>query len=233
MTRLKKVLAALIAVVFAALSCLPDVLVLAENAQANTLSILSQTAEETPRYIHNVDEDKIIAFLDIETDVPGVTNRDVIYDVDLYNSGSQPIFPWTLYISPTVVGDTSPDGFFYVLDFTFVCRYELNYNVIDDDGIPYSFTTTEEHFPDVYGVVDLAGTSTHYLSTPRPGQTHVYGVITDNCPDLISIEFHGQEYCTELSAVNCPNLESVIATECNYQSIAVQPKGFELSLIHI
>ena len=227
MTRLKKVLAALIAVVFAALSCLPGVLVLAENAQANTLSILSQTAEETPRYIHNVDEDKIIAFLDIETDVPGVTNRDVIYDVDLYNSGSQPIFPWTLYISPTVVGDTSPDGFFYVLDFTFVCRYELNYNVIDDDGIPYSFTTTEEHFPDVYGVVDLAGTSTHYLSTPQPGQTHVYGVITDNCPDLISIEFHGQEYCTELSAVNCPNLESVIATECNYQSIAVQPKGFE------
>lgn len=106
MTRLKKVLAALIAVVFAALSCLPGVLVLAENAQANTLSILSQTAEETPRYIHNVDEDKIIAFLDIETDVPGVTNRDVIYDVDLYNSGSQPIFPWTLYISPTVVGDT-------------------------------------------------------------------------------------------------------------------------------
>lgn len=227
MTRLKKVLAALIAVVFAALSCLPGVLVLAENAQANTLSILSQTAEETPRYIHNVDEDKIIAFLDIETDVPGVTNRDVIYDVDLYNSGSQPIFPWTLYISPTVIGDTSPDGFFYVLDFTFVCRYELEYNVIDDDGIPYSFTTTEEHFPDVYGVVDLAGTSTHYLSTPRPGQTHVYGVITDNCPDLISIEFHGQEYCTELSAVNCPNLESVIATECNYQSIAVQPKGFE------
>ena len=180
-------------------------------------------SEETPRYIHNVDEDKIIAFLDIETDVPGVTNRDVIYDVDLYNSGSQPIFPWTLYISPTVVGHTSPDGFFYVLDFTFVCRYELEYNVIDDDGIPYSFTTTEEHFPDVYGVVDLAGTSTHYLSTPRPGQTHVYGVITDNCPDLISIEFHGQEYCTELSAVNCPNLESVIATECNYQSIAVQP----------
>ena len=58
MTRLKKVLAALIAVVFAALSCLPSVLVLAENAQANTLSILSQTAEETPRYIHNVDEDK-------------------------------------------------------------------------------------------------------------------------------------------------------------------------------
>ena len=40
MTRLKKVLAALIAVVFAALSCLPGVLVLAENAQANTLSIL-------------------------------------------------------------------------------------------------------------------------------------------------------------------------------------------------
>ena len=72
MTRLKKVLAALIAVVFAALSCLPGVLVLAENAQANTLSILSQTAEETPRYIHNVDEDKIIAFLDIETDVPGL-----------------------------------------------------------------------------------------------------------------------------------------------------------------
>ena len=47
MTRLKKVLAALIAVVFAALSCLPGVLVLAENAQANTLSILSRN---TPLY---------------------------------------------------------------------------------------------------------------------------------------------------------------------------------------
>ena len=38
MTRLKKVLAALIAVVFAALSCLPGVLVLAENAHLVTNS---------------------------------------------------------------------------------------------------------------------------------------------------------------------------------------------------
>lgn len=188
--------------------------------------------------ISDYDKEKLIAFW-AQTDPEGtMCNGDRVYDFDL-GSDVTMVFGPTSYTPNS--WETALVDLHYIqngntlysqsfsLKFGFTIDYYFSDGIISGEG----FRTI---FPDLYGPLDMAGTSITALggyaggTGPDETETHIESVMLDNCANLKEINFNNQQYCTSLSAVNCPELEMISATDCDYKSIDVQPKGYDKAL---
>lgn len=80
--------------------------------------------------------------------------------------------------------------------------------------------------PDLYGDLDLSGTKIAYLDSPDVNQTHISSVNLNDCERIGYAIFNNQPFCTEFSALNCPELYKVDARDCAYKNIAFQPRAY-------
>lgn len=183
---------------------------------------------DTPDFeLPEIDQLRIRAFLDTETNVSGVTNEDVINDWEVptpihWIRGNTTMSPIVNY---SHVNTPPYNMYITLINFSF----DVCYGIMDTDpftGEPLPLDVVQTFRPDVYGIFDLSDSTILCLGTPEAGQTHINGVILNNCVNLTTIDFQGQEHCTKLSAVNCDNLSNITALDCDYQEITVQPRGF-------
>lgn len=183
----------------------------------------AETPAEITYTFTETDVQRIRAFLDIETNVPGVTNEDVIDDYP--ENGTFPTENF-LYspIAHYMINQSTAEVYFSHVAFIF--DVWCGETIEDPNGVPCPVETIYTIKPDVYGIFDFSDTSMRRLFSPEAGQTHLEGVVLNNCENLMSIDFQGQEHCTKLSAVNCDNLSNITALDCDYQEITVQPRGF-------
>lgn len=182
--------------------------------------------------LSNYDKEKLLAFWE-QTDPEGIMcNGDRVYDFDLGDDVTL-VFGPTAYVpgswDTALVehGYTQDGDTLYCTSFKLLFWFYLEYYFTDGDISSEAFTYI---YPDLYGPVDMAGTSITALGTPGENATHIESVKLDDCANLEEIYFRDQKYCTSLSAVNCPKLEVISATGCDYKSINVQPKGYDNAL---
>ena len=184
---------------------------------------------DTPDFeLPEIDQLRIRAFLDTETNVPGVTNEDVINDWEVptpihWIRGNTTMSPIVNY---SHVNTPPYNMYITLINFSF----DVCYGIMDTDpftGEPLPLDVVQTFRPDVYGIFDLSDSTILCLGTPEAGQTHINGVILNNCVNLTTIDFQGQAYCTKLSAVNCDNLSNITALDCDYRfSPEVFPNPF-------
>ncbi len=184
--------------------------------------------------LSDYDKDKLIAFWE-QTDPEGIMcNGDRVYDFYLGDDVTL-VFGPTAYVpgsweTALVEPNYTPNGnILYCHSFSLDFWFYLEYYFTDGDISGEAFTYI---YPDLYGSLDMAGTSITSLGTslgsmPYGGETHIDSLKLDNCANLDGICFRDQKHCTSLSAVNCPKLELIEATDCDYKSINVQPKGYD------
>lgn len=193
-----------------------------------------------PSYSHaelpDTDKEKLLAFWE-QTDPEGIMcNGDRVYDFYLGDDvtlvfGPTSYVPGSWQTALVEPGYTQSGNTLYYNSFGLFFNFYLEYYFEDEtpEGIISGEAWTIIR-PDLYGPVDMADTSITILGTPGEGATHIESVKLDNCAKLEKIYFRGQKTCTSLSAVNCPKLELISATGCDYKSIKVQPKGYDNAL---
>lgn len=206
------------------------------------MCIIPIGAEEVVSTYSLTDRDKEMLrnFWNQETATEGVCNGDVIYAegnaaIDRINAMAGPNVYVGVYTS---LPDEYDGGYstpmvyisytegFKALGFA----YNIEYGITEvlPDGSMFAGEGVETIAPDLYGSLDMSGTSIMDLRGARNGQTHITGVNVSDCQRIKYAEMNGQPFCTEFSAVNCPMLENVEAMDCNYKHIEVQPKGYEV-----
>lgn len=187
--------------------------------------------------LSNYDKEKLLAFWE-QTDPEGIMcNGDRVYDFYLGDDvtlvfGPTSYVPGSWQTALVMPGYTQSGNTLYYSSFALDFWFYLEYYFTDGDISGEAFTYIH---PDLYGPLDMAGTSITSLGsaygipfgTPGEGVTHIESVKLDNCANLEGVYFDGQKFCTSLSAVNCPKLEKISATDCDYKSIKVQPKGYD------
>lgn len=161
----------------------------------------------------------------VYADLPPSENISLAFGPTSYEPGS-----WkTALVETTYVQiDDTHYRQAFTLGFYYFLKYYASYTT--ESGELIYVTGFADVFPDLYGPLDLSDTFINVLYTPSENQTHIESVMLDNCAALEKIYFRDQETCTALSAVNCPKLELISATNCNYKSIEVQPKGYDKAL---
>lgn len=182
------------------------------------------------------DKDKLLAFWE-QTDPEGIMcNGDRAFDFGVGDVnilfGATEYVPGSWYTRLVEYGYTQDGDTLYCDSFKLNLGFYLEFNFVDDTPIgPIAVDAYDYIFPDLYGPLDLAGTSITSLGdsigVPDESVTHIESVKLDNCANLEKIYFRDQKFCTSLSAVNCPKLERVSTTDCDYKSINVQPKGYD------
>lgn len=198
------------------------------------LTIPSFSLAELPDY----DQEKLLAFWE-QTDPEGIMcNGDRVYDIAFGDMDVNVLFGPFGYAPGS--WETRLVNNHYI-HFGLTSWYYIEFSFVDDtpEG-PICVDAYDFVHPDLYGPLDMAGTSISSLDFPlySPSglytldkySTHIESVTLDNCAKLKDLDFSGQEYCTSLSAVNCPKLETISARDCDYKSIKVQPKGYDNAL---
>ncbi len=176
-------------------------------------------AGQRPSGMSVADRAKLAEFWQYVSPETGMSNGNAVYDINLppyatMHFGGSYGGDWNTAL--VQVGEQSTfDG----LVFSFPVQYYAH----DDE---YSWEGTIIVEPDLYGTLDLSGTDMLFLNTPAVGQTHISGVVLNDCEYLETIAFSGQEFCTSLIAENCHSLNSVNAINCNYRYVSIQPEGF-------
>lgn len=184
--------------------------------------------------LSNIDKEKLLAFWE-QTDPEGIMcNGDRVYDFGVGDVNV--LFGPSEYV-PGSWSTRLVNNYYVCFDLT--SWFYLEYSFMDEtpEGIICGDGYAYVH-PDLYGPLDMAGTSISSLDfplytpsfTPDEDSTHIESVTLDNCAKLKDIYFSGQEHCTSLSAVNCPKLEVISARDCDYKSIKIQPKGYDNAL---
>ena len=203
-------------------------LLLAALVCMTTIPVLSFAAPICPDSVNDVDMQKLYAFWQ-QPAYDGMNNGEATYDFELpegcyslWNadySGS-----WaTDLVTQTVVGHSS--GFYFRFSYLF------RYTIPSINGSP-SGEGILQVTPDLYGDLDLSDTEviefgSAYSSNnfPAPNQTHITSVLLDNCEKLERVDFNGQNYCTEFSALYCPALEHLQLLNGAFNSIAFDFKN--------
>lgn len=198
-------------------------------------------AEEAVSTYSLTDRDKEMLrnFWNQETATEGVCNGDVIYAegnavIDRINAMAGPNVYVGVYTSIPDEYDGNYSTPMVFISYTegfvsLIFSYNIEYGRTEvlSDGSIISYEGYETITPDLYGSVDMSGTSIMNLRSAQNGQTHISGVNVSDCQRIETAKMNGQPFCTEFSAVNCPMLENVEAMDCNYKHIEVQPKGYE------
>lgn len=178
---------------------------------------VSALAGSPPRT--ETDVEKLTAFFNQPTATEGILNGDACYIIDIpenavtsfggsYNGGaSTPLVEYgkfMLSFGIWVGGQTEMPGV----------------GLINWDDWDYPVC------PDLYGPLDLAGTSFILFENRHRNSTHITQIILDGCQRLKTADIGYQPFCTELSALDCPQLEKIEGNEAAFERIAVQPAAF-------
>lgn len=179
---------------------------------------VSALAGSQPRT--ETDVEKLTAFFNQPTATEGILNGDACYIIDIpenavtsfggsYNGGaSTPLVEYgkfMLSFGIWVGGQTEMPGV----------------GLINWDDWDYPVC------PDLYGPLDLAGTSFILFENRHRNSTHITQIIIDGCQRLKTADIGYQSFCTELSALDCPQLEKIAGNEAAFERIAVQPAAFD------
>ena len=189
---------------------------------------LNAERSSSPKFLPS-DYEQLNAFLQNETGMPGVSNADVIFDVgDIAQYHGWIYSPY--YVVPfakySPVQQTPGEPL--LEEFSF--EYDYWYGVEFADPVTGEIICAdiiETIKPDAYGELNLSGTSVRRVCSPDAGQTHISGVIVDNCERLTDVNFNAQSECTYFSAVNCPVLAGICIMDCPLREIAFSPKGMQ------
>lgn len=178
---------------------------------------VSALAGSQPRT--ETDVEKLTAFFNQPTATEGILNGDACYIIDIpenavtsfggsYNGGaSTPLVEYgkfMLSFGIWVGGQTEMPGV----------------GLINWDDWDYPVC------PDLYGPLDLAGTSFILFENRHRNSTHITQIILDGCQRLKTADIGYQPFCTELSALDCPQLEKLAGNEAAFERIAVRPAAF-------
>lgn len=178
---------------------------------------------DTPDFeLPEIDQLRIRAFLDTETNVPGVTNEDVINDWEVptpihWIRGNTTMSPIVNY---SHVNTPPYNMYITLINFSF----DVCYGIMDTDpftGEPLPLDVVQTFRPDVYGIFDLSDSTILCLGTPEAGQTHINGVILNNCVNLTTIDFQGQAYCTKL-----PQSTAIIFQTLPHLTVTIRKSRF-------
>lgn len=179
------------------------------------------TDEEFGSDLSEIDREKIIDFLNIETP-DGKRNGDLFHlfpdsfphGGTEYNGGVDPMFVQINNNNNTI------------------SRLKFNYwvSMYDEETGIY----VDGWFsPELCGVLDMAGTSLRELDCGRHFEsgscynTKIEGFIASDCDNLELLNVVHQLMCTEVVAVNCPNLAEVEISESPCRRIEIQPGIYE------
>lgn len=211
---MKKILATLIAVLMLTAAVLP------------TLA-LAEAVQDYPDKFGEIDREKLSAFWCIENEA-GVCNGDAVFEpipaAPILVGPSQLFYSHGSYYTPMISsGSSSQDRWSF--DFFF----EVGYCVEFDDGL--TAIAMEEIRGDLHGCLDLAETNLGRMASPAENQTHISGLVLDDCANLEAVQFNSQQYVEEISALNCPKLSEFSALNCgSLKRIAVMPVGFDTAI---
>ncbi len=189
MRRSIKIFALAIAVIMSAALCLPA------------------AADPFPRYeLTEYDQEMLLAFWQ-QPAYDGMTNGEAVYDIHIAEGGylSEPAPEydgsyWThLLVTP------------YYCDHD-VFSFYLYYDLMGWDGLPIGddpksctkLTPMVTVRPDLYGTLDLHGTSVDQVHGDARTITHLTDFILDDCTYLSDIYLINQPAAQTLSALNCP-----------------------------
>ncbi len=78
-------------------------------------------------------------------------------------------------------------------------------------------------YPDLYGPLDLHGSSVRFFGSPVEDQTHITRLDLNDCPNLVKLVFCGQYHCAEVTALSCPNLNYVKLLGGAYKAVKFHP----------
>ena len=161
----------------------------------------------------------------------GLSNGEAVYDVHVPEGGYISEDPgeyeggyYTRLIS--VLSENDDVGFLSM---------HFEYSVMGWDGTPYDGGDEEPMMcltirPDLYGELDLHGTSLAYMSSPEAGQTHITKVNLDDCTCLGSVRFNEQPFCTEISALGSNSLWRFSALNGAFRKIDFKPSRYSDAL---
>ena len=177
----------------------------------------------------SADIEKLTAFFHQPTATEGILNGDACYIVDIpenavtsfggsYNGGAN---------TPLVA-----DYFNYELN-AWSRSFSLSFGIWvgGQDEVPGVGIINWDDWdypvcPDLYGPLDLSGTSFYRIENRHRNSTHITSMNFDNCVNLARAQVGYQPFCTELSALDCPQLEKIAGNETAFERIAVQPAAF-------
>ncbi len=182
--------------------------------------------------------EKFIAFLNQQTNTPGVTNEDEIWAAA---ERAENEFEGMIYglvdsqyeIAPIFKCKMMGDKYYVdKMNFSFFYFCSDNYCPEEPEAEDYKMGLLEV-MPDFYGQLDVSET----LISEINGQfvteghiTHISSVNANDCSRLENVLFNNQPYCIEFTALNCPNLKRVTLTGGAFKNIALQLVGSESPL---
>lgn len=183
---------------------------------------LAEATQDYQDKFGSIDREKLSAFWCIEN-VDGLCNGDAVFApiplAPILVGPSQLYYTYGSYYTPMISsGSSSQDGWSF--DFYF----EIGYCVEDGD---INVIVMEEIRGDLYGCLDLAGTNIGRMVSPAENQTHISGLILDDCMNLETVQFNSQQQVETISALDCAKLSGFSALNCgSLRRIAVMPEGF-------
>ena len=143
---------------------------------------LNAERSSSPKFLPS-DYEQLNAFLQNETGMPGVSNADVIFDVgDIAQYHGWIYSPY--YVVPfakySPVQQTPGEPLLEEFSFEYDYWYGVEFaDPVTGEIICADIIDTIK--PDAYGELNLSGTSVRRVCSPDAGQTHISGVIVDNC----------------------------------------------------
>ena len=132
----------------------------------------------------------------------GMNNGEAVYDIHLgeygYLDNPAPTYDGGYYTNLLWLIDSGETSYIDTLDFYYTLEgydgYSPGMKLLPQVNVK----------PDLYGTLDLHGTSIRMIISPEAGQTHITGLELHDCPHLYWVQFKGQQYCESLNALNCP-----------------------------
>lgn len=183
-----------------------------------TLTV-SAFASSPPRT--ETDVEKLTAFFNQPTATDGILNGDACYIVDIPEDAG------TMFGGSYNGGASTP-----LVEYgKFMLSFGIwVYGEVYDPYTGQTLAWDEWDYPvcpDLYGPLDLAGTSFILFENRHRNSTHITQIILDGCQRLKTADIGYQSFCTELSALDCPQLEKIAGNETAFERIAVQPAAFD------
>lgn len=180
--------------------------------------------------LSGTDAEKMEAFLHQETALHGVLNGDACYHADIpegagttfggsYSGGSS---------SPLIDYDSDGIGKHFMLSFSIWVFGQIE---MPGSGTLYWDDWNWPVCPDFYGPLDLSETSFTHVENRHNNHTHITSICVDNCPNMRWVDVSAQPFCTELSALGCPNLSQIIGCNTALTNIRIQPRMFTTPLV--
>lgn len=171
----------------------------------------------------DIDRDRLTAFW-LQTDPDGnMCNGDYVYEFALAQDITLFLCEHSYNYGDWETGLIHDNNDSFSFWFNLPVRYYFNDGIVSGEVDDY-------FYPNLYGTLDLSDTNVKSIGSPNANQTHIEAVNLNNCSLLEVVRFSGQKYCSSFNALNCPELNTIIAKDCAFKNLNVQPKGYDVEL---